>query len=204
MGRHGSRRRGTVHVGRVRIPLTAVALCVLVLAIAGLSAWWWAKRSVTDPIDAAPVSATATVVASPSCLDDGTTTVRVSGVDPTVESVLDGCGFAAGQRISVEYRAGHPDVVRLAGTTRAGHSSPVGTFVPIVILLAGLAAAAGLVALGRSGSKRSRAGAVSVAELRARIGATKRPAPPDAGQPPPDTGQSPSSDIRRPPSSDTR
>jgi hypothetical protein len=165
----------------VRIPLTAIALCVLVLAITGLSAWWWAQRSVTDPIDTAPVSATATVVSSPSCLDDGTTTVRVSGVDPPIESVLDGCGFTAGQRLSVEYQAGHPDVVRLAGTTRAGHSSPMGTIVPIVILLAGLAAAAGLVALGRSGSKRSRAGAVSVAELRARMDAARAARPTSSG-----------------------
>ncbi len=173
MGRHGSRQGAALRLGPIRVPLTAVALCVLLLAVVGLGVWWWAQRSVTDPIDSAPVSATATVVSSPSCLDDGRTIVRVSGVDPSIESVLDGCGFSAGQRIAVEYRAGHPDVVRLAGTTRAGHSSAAGTIVPIVILLAGLAAAVGLVALGRAGAKRTRAGAVSVAQLRARMNAVR-------------------------------
>lgn len=173
MGRHGSRHRGALRLGRVTIPLTVLALCALLLAVTGLGVWWWTQRSVTDPIDAAPVSATATVVSSPSCLDDGQTTVHVSGVEQSVESVLDGCGFSAGQRISVEYRAGHPEVVRLAGTTRAGHGSTAGTIVSLVILVAGLAAAAGLVALGRAGARRPRDGTVSVAELRARMAAAR-------------------------------
>jgi hypothetical protein len=171
MGRHGSRHDAALRVGRVRIPLTAIAVCVLVLAIAGLGTWWWIQRSMTDPIDAAPVSATATVVSSPSCLEEGDSTVRVSGVDPSIVSELDGCGFSVGQRISVEYRAGHPGEVRLAGTTRAGHASTVGTVVSIGILVAGLAAAVGLVAVGRAGSGRRRTGAVSVAQLRARLAA---------------------------------
>jgi hypothetical protein len=173
MGRHGSRHRRALRLGRVTIPLTVLALCALLLAVTGLGVWWWTQRSVTDPIDAAPVSATATVVSSPSCLDDGQTTVRVSGVEQSVESVLDGCGFSPGQRISVEYAAGHPEVVRLAGTTRAGHGSTTGTIVSIVILVAGLAAAAGLVALSRAGARRPRAGTVSVAELRARMDAAR-------------------------------
>lgn len=173
MGRHGSRHSRALSLGRLRVPLTAIALCVLLLAIAGLGIWWWAQRSRTDPIDAAPVSATATVVSSSSCLDDGSTTVHVSGVDASVESVLDGCGFTAGQRISVEYLAGHPDVVRLAGTTRAGHHSPIDTIVPIGVLVAGLAAAVGLIAVGRAGSGRPPAGAVSVAQLRLRMSAAQ-------------------------------
>lgn len=175
MGRHGSRQDAAVRLGRVRIPLTAIAAGVLLLAIAGLAAWWWTQRSMTDPIDAAPVSASATVVSSPSCLEDGDTTVRVSGVDPSVVSELDGCGFNVGQRISVEYRAGHPEDVRLAGTTRAGHGSAVGTVVSVGILVAGLAAAVGLVAVGRAGSGRTRTGAVSVAQLRARMAAAGEP-----------------------------
>ncbi|MEO7125765.1 MAG: hypothetical protein ABI382_03140 [Nakamurella sp.] len=142
-------------------------MCVLLLAIVGLGAWWWIGRSGVDPIDANPVSASATVMSSPSCLDVGHTTVRVSGVAGV--SNLDGCGFAVGQRISVEYLAGHPDVVRLSGTTHAGESSTARKIVPIGILVAGLAAAVGLVAASRAGSKRSRSGAVSVAQLRARM-----------------------------------
>lgn len=169
MGRHGSRHLSGLRLGRVRIPLTAIAMCVLVLAIVGLGAWWWMQRSVTDPIDANPVSATAVVVSSPSCAQDGHTTVRVSGVGS--ESTLDGCGFTSGQRISVEYLAGHPDVVRLSGTTHAGHSSPTRTFIPIGIIVAGMVAAVGLVAASRSAGRRSRSGSLSVAQLRARMAA---------------------------------
>jgi hypothetical protein len=179
----------------VRIPLTVIAVCVLLLAVAGLGLWWGIQRSMTDPIDAAPVSASAAVVSSPSCLTDGRTTVRVSGVDSSVVSELDGCGFTPGQRISVEYLAGHPDVVRLAGTTRAGHTSTMGTVVAIGILVAGLAAAVGLVAVGRAGAGRTRSGTISVAELRARMAAAGEPprrasGGSGAGEPPRDAHES--------------
>lgn len=183
MARHGSRHPGGIRLGRVRISLIAVSLCVLLLAIAGLGAWWWIDGSRTDPIDANPVSAVAIVVSSPQCLDEGHTIVRVPGV--AAESELDGCGFAVGQRISVEYLSGHPDVVRLSGTTHAGGSSPARKIVPIGILVAGMVAAFGLVAAGRTGSKRSRSGAVSVAQLRARmVNAADASASPEPSEPP--------------------
>lgn len=182
MARHSSsaaqRTRG------IRVPVAIVAVVLLVLTVGGLATWWWMESSAADPLDSAPVSATATVVTSESCLADGTTTVRLSGTDPNRLSVLDGCGFTVGQRIAVEYLAGHPESVRLAGTTRAHQSSPARALIPLAILVGGLGAAIaiGVLAVRRVPARRPGAGTVSVAELRARILAARDDGP--SGQPP--------------------
>lgn len=181
MGRHGSNRSARVRIGRIGISATTLSLVILVLAVSGLGVWWWTERSTTDPIAAAPVAATATVVSSPACGDPGETLVVVSGQDGPISSVLDGCGFSAGQRIGVEYLAGHPETARLAGTSRAGTESAARRLVPIAIVVAGLALAAILVAVGQHGPRRGKRQAVSVAELVRRIDAARAAAPDDDG-----------------------
>lgn len=173
MGRHGSHRPAEVRLGRVRVPIRWLALAVAVLALAGLGAWWFSVRTVTDPIDADPVSATAVVVESASCDGSGQTVVRLPGVAGGEHSVLDGCGFTVGQQVPVDYLAGDPAAVRLAGTSRAGDRSVLGALVPIGIVVAGLVVASLLIAAGRSVGNRGRRRGLSVAELAERLAARR-------------------------------
>ena len=117
----------------------AVALIALLVLVLGLGLWWWSERTPRDPIDAAPVSATATVLSSPGCTASGADdeTVVDLGLGGTGSSTLSGCGFTPGQRIDVEYRSGEPGKVRLAGTGTAG-SGGAPRWLPFLILLVGL------------------------------------------------------------------
>lgn len=174
MGRHGaSHRASSGRRGRSRYGIV-VALLVLVAATVGLGAWWWTLRSEVDPIAADPVSATAIVTSSAPCDDGGATTVRIVGAaDDSSPTTLDGCGFAVGQRLAVQYLAGHPEKARLAGTTTAGGSSLASRIVPIAVLVAGLASVAlvGLLLMRRHPSgDEDTPPAVTVEQLRERIG----------------------------------
>lgn len=181
MARHGaSHRAARGRGGRSRYGIT-VALLVLVVATVALGAWWWTLRSEVDPIAADPVSATAIVTSSTPCGQTGDTVVRIVGVNPPSPTTLDGCGFAVGQRVTVEYLAGHPDRARLAGTTTAGHNTLTSRIVPIAVLVAGLGSVALiglLVARRRPNLPVDAAPAITVEQLRARIAAAQGPRPP--------------------------
>lgn len=185
MGRHGASSRS--RIGRLRSSRLAlvVALVVLVAALAGLGSWWWALRSAVDPIAADPVAATAVVTASAPCDQAGRTTVRLAGLAGAPEATLDGCGFVPGQRLDVEYLAGHPDHVRLAGTSTAGRDTVAAKVLPIAILVSGIAVIVLLWLLisRRRRPRRGAAEAVSVADLRARIAAAR--SAPEGGRPEP-------------------
>ncbi|HET8589641.1 MAG TPA: hypothetical protein VFM01_08410 [Nakamurella sp.] len=189
-GRGGGRERG-----RFATIAPVLAICLLVIGALVLGIWWWNVRSVTDPIDADPVDAYAQVVSSPACSAGGQTLVRISGTEPPVTATLSGCGFARDQRLAVQYLAGHPDQVRLTGSSVAGAQSLAGRLLPIGILAAGLVAVLATVAL-LVDRRRSRhaptASRVTVAQLRSRArphsdpatpgwsaGATERPPTPD-------------------------
>ena len=129
MGKHGG------VVGRKHAPLRAVALGVLLLAGVVTGSWWWSLRTQSDPIDQNPVAAAAFVVSSPSCADHGTGTVvdlfPASGGQ--ARAVIDGCGYSDGQQLAVEYLAGDPTQVRLAGTRSASGTDDVQQWWPIVL-----------------------------------------------------------------------
>jgi hypothetical protein len=129
MGKHGA------VVGRKQVPIRAVALGVLLLAGVVTGSWWWSLRTQSDPIDQNPVAAAAFVVSSPSCADHGTGTVvdlfPASGGQ--ARAVIDGCGYSDGQQLAVEYLAGDPTQVRLAGTRSASGTDDVQQWWPIVL-----------------------------------------------------------------------
>lgn len=171
MGRHGVAEdpAPVAEPTRGRWIVVLIALLVVVL---GLGLWWWSQRAPRDPIDAAPVAATAVVLTSPACAADGTgDTVVDLGLDTSTRSSLSGCGFAAGQRLDVEYRSGDPARVRLAGTSTAG-SGGAPRWLPFLILLVGLLVlgiTATLLFFGAGRRRTTRveqAARISVAELR--------------------------------------
>jgi hypothetical protein len=143
MGRHAdsTRKRG------FRVPIGIISIVVVLLCAAALGIWWWSLRSQTDPIDANPVDAYGVVVTSPSCPTGGVTTVTVSGTNPPVTATLDACGYRVGEQLPIQYLAGHPQTVRLAGTSTAGTHSLAARLLPIGILAAGLIAVLATVAL---------------------------------------------------------
>jgi hypothetical protein len=167
MGRHGA---GESSKRAARISLPLVVIGVLVLAAIGFGIWLWSVRSVTDPIDAHPVDAYAVVVTSPSCTSGSGTTVIDLDMPPTVRTSLSACGRRVGERLAVQYLAGHPEQVRLSGTTVA-HNTALGRWLPIAILGAGLLAVVATIALmidrrkSRHGEVQTR---VTVAQLRAK------------------------------------
>lgn len=174
MGRHGA---GQTSKGAARVSLPLVVIGGLVLAAIGFGIWLWSIRSVVDPIDAKPIDAYAVVVSSPSCTSGSGTTVIDLTLTPPVRSSLSACGRKAGERLAVEYLGGHPDQVRLAGTTIA-HNSAAGRWLPIAILAAGLLAAVATMALliERRQSRHTGAGArVTVAQLRAGMASSSMP-----------------------------
>lgn len=152
-----------------------VAIGVLVVAAIGFGFWLWSVRSVDDPIDANPVDAYATVLSSPSCTAGTGATVIDLNLDTTVRSSLSACGRRVGERVAVQYLAGHPDQARLAGTAVA-HNNSAGRWLPIAILAAGLLAVIGTLSLlidrRRSRHDGSSTGVArpTVAELRAAAG----------------------------------
>jgi hypothetical protein len=150
-----------------------VAIGVLVLAAIAFGFWLWSVRSVEDPIDAHPVDAYAVVVSSPSCTAGSGATVVDLNLDTAVRSSLSACGRRVGERVAVQYLAGHPDQARLAGTAVA-HNGSAGRWLPIAILAAGLLAVIGTLSLlverRRSRHDGTSAGATArptVAQLRA-------------------------------------
>ena len=164
MGRHGvaARRHGRYLPSRSLV----IGLAVLLVAAAGLGVWWWSLRSSSDPVSAAPVSATATVVFSPRC-DVGSSTVIDLAVTPPVRTSFSGCGFQQNQTVAIDYLAGHPEQVRLAGTGAAGPTGP-GRWLPWVILALGvLVVGTVLVLLGevRRDRRIKAAHRISVADL---------------------------------------
>lgn len=164
MGRHDAGHRSR-RVPRVSVP--AVSIVVLVLAAVGFAGWLWSVRSVTDPIDAHPVDAYAVVVSSPGCTSGSGSTVIDLFLQPVVRSSLSGCGQRVGARLAVQYLDGHPEQVRLAGTTVA-NGSALARWLPIAIVAAGLLAVIAMIALliGRRPSRhRGRVGHISVADL---------------------------------------
>ncbi len=180
MARHADRRSERTRVSparRIRTALPAVGICLLLIGAILLGVWWWHLRSVTDPIDANPVDAYATVVSSPSCSSGSRTTVRLSGTGPAVTARISGCGFATDQRLAVQYLEGHPTQMRLAGTTTAGSAGLAGKLLPIGILAAGLVAVFAAIALvveRRRSRHLASADRISVADLRSRAGASRR------------------------------
>lgn len=141
MGRHGG---GPTR--RTRPSWPVVAIGVLVIAAIGFGFWLWSVRSVNDPIDANPVDAYAVVVSSPSCTAGTGGTVIELNLTPAVRSSLSACGRRVGERIAVQYLAGHPDQARLAGTAVA-HNNSARRWLPIAILAAGLLAVVGTLSL---------------------------------------------------------
>ena len=187
MGRHGGGP-----TGRTRASWPVVAIGVLVLAAVGFGFWLWSVRSVDDPIDANPVDAYAVVVSSPSCTAGSGSTVIDLNLQPAVRSSISACGRRAGERIAVQYLAGHPDQARLAGTTVA-HNDSTSRWLPIAILAAGLLAVIGVLSLlidrHRSRHDGRSTGAVerrTVAQLRAAalepVPAAAEPAAPTQAQ----------------------
>lgn len=181
MGRHAERSPGTGRpdsrfgARRERSRFATIApvavICLLLIGAVVLGIWWWNIRSVTDPIEAAPVDAYAQVVSSPACSAGGQTLVRISGIEPPVTASLSGCGFARDQRLAVQYLAGHPEQARLTGSSVAGGQSLSSRLLPIGILAAGLVAVLATVALlvDRRRSRHAKAAArVTVAQLRSR------------------------------------
>lgn len=150
-----------------------VAIGVLVLAAIGFAFWLWSVRSVDDPIDAHPIDAYAVVVSSPSCTAGSGSTVVDLNLDTTVRSSLSACGRRTGERVAVQYLAGHTDRARLAGTALA-HNGSAGRWLPIAIVAVGLLAVVGTLSLlidrrrarhgGRSGGAVARP---TVGQLRA-------------------------------------
>lgn len=180
MARHTDQRSGRTRdsvAGRIRAALPMVGICLLLIGAAVLAVWWWNIRSVTDPIDADPVDAYAVVVSSPPCSSGSETTVRMSGSDGPVTGTLSGCGFAKDQRLAVQYLAGHPQQMRLAGTSVASGSGLASKLLPIGILAAGLVAvlaALALVVERRRSRHLAAANRISVADLRSRAGEPDR------------------------------
>ena len=168
MGRHGG---GPTR--RTRASWPVIAIGVLVAAAIGFGFWLWSVRSVDDPVDANPVDAYAVVVSSPSCTAGTGATVVELNLTPAVRSSLSACGRRVGERVAVQYLAGHPDQARLAGTAVA-HNNSAGRWLPIAILAAGLLAVVGTLSLlidrRRSRHDGASTGTVhrpTVAELRA-------------------------------------
>jgi hypothetical protein len=171
MGRHGGGPSRRTHAS-----WPVVAIGVLVVAAIGFGFWLWSVRSADDPIDAGPVDAYAVVVSSPSCTAGSGSTVIDLNLDTAVRSSLSACGRRVGERVAVQYLAGHPDQARLAGTAVA-HNNSAGRWLPIAILAAGLLAVIGTLSLlidrRRSRHDGTAAGAVArptVAQLRAAAG----------------------------------
>lgn len=173
MGRHDAvhRSRWAPRVTAPTVPtVPTVSIVVLVLAAIGFAVWLGSVRSVVDPIDAKPVDAYAVVVSSPTCTSGSGSTVIDLNIRPVVRSSLSGCGQPVGAQLAVQYLDGHPDQVRLAGTTVA-HSSTLARWLPIAIVAAGLLAVIATITLlverrqsRHSGQRGSR---VTVAQLRA-------------------------------------
>lgn len=187
MVRHDASHRAGLGRRAVSRSALVLALVVLIGATVGLGVWWWTLRSAVDPIDANPVRASAVVTASAPCDGREITTVRLSDLSGAPTATLDGCGFTAGENLAVEYLAGHPDRVRLAGTSTAGRDSVAAKVLPIAVLCAGLGSIVlvGLLLVRRrrpAGSDADRS--VTVAELRARVAATRAERPPVESQPP--------------------
>ena len=194
MGRHGAGQHGGGRKSRraVRLSVPLVVIGLLIVAAVGFGIWLWSVRSVTDPIDANPVDAYAVVVSSPSCTSGSGTTVVDLTLTPPVRSSLSACGRKSGERLAVQYLQGHPDQVRLAGTTVA-HSNPASRWLPIAILAAGLLAVIATIALlieRRQSRHAGQATRVTVAQLRAGA-ARPTPAPEPVAAPAVSTGTAP-------------
>jgi hypothetical protein len=188
MGRHATPAEPSRKVALPRFAPGAVAVVVLVLVAVGLGIWWWTLRSSTDPIDANPVNGTATVVSSQACPASGGTVVEIDGLTPPVQATMDACGYTAGRQVAVEYLAGDPAKVRLAGTSEGG-ASGASRWLPLAILVAGVLAVGGLVLL-LFDRRRSRHG-------RRRV---ETAAPPTAPQPAPQaTAAQPTDGTEAPP-----
>ena len=149
-----------------------IAVVVLVALAVAFGAWLWSVRSVDDPIDAAPVDAYAVVVSSPACTGSGSTAIDLN-LSPVVRSSISACGRRVGERLAVQYLAGHPEQARLAGTTVA-HNSSAARWLPIAIVGAGLLAVLGTVSLlfdrrpSRHDTRSGRSGPrLTVSQLRA-------------------------------------
>lgn len=179
MGRHGGKK------SRFRA-VPAVLAVIGLVAVIGLGVWWWSLRDTADPIDADPQRAYAVVVDSRPCTDPNPgTTVELQVAGQTVRSVLDGCGHRVDQRLAVEYLNGHPEQVRLAGTSATPASSMAKRLLPIGILAIGAVAAVAAVALIREKRKPKRAagasgtdgGNRSVAQMREAITSARASAP---------------------------
>jgi hypothetical protein len=143
MGRHAdiSRKRG------FRVPVGAISIALVLLCAVVLGIWWWTLKSATDPIGADPVDAYGLVVSSPSCTAGSLTTVTVSGTNPPVTATLNACGYRVGEQLPIQYLAGHPETVRLTGTSTAGSTSMAARLLPIGILTAGVIAVLATVSL---------------------------------------------------------
>lgn len=184
VGRHGSAGGSWGRWTWSHRHLVIAGVVVLLVASVGLGLWWWRIVSATDPIDADPVRATVVVVSSPPCGTDAMTVVRYVGDDPAGTASLSGCGFAEGQRLAVEYRAGEPETVRKAGTATAGRPALPRRLLPIGILLAGFAAVVAAGTLMAGVRRRRRTGEpVLLADLQRRLGTARTAGDPASAEP---------------------
>lgn len=185
MARHGAAQGARGRWAWSHRHLVIAGILVLVAASVALGTWWWRIVSTVDPIDADPVRATVVVVSSPPCAQGGETTVRYIGEDPSGTAMLDGCGFAPGQRLTVEYLAGDPGTVRKSGTATAGKPALERRLLPIGIIAAGFfaVAALGMLMIGRRRSRRGTGEPISLADLQQRIAGSRGAGDPAAGGP---------------------
>jgi hypothetical protein len=133
-----------------RVTRRSIILVVLaVLAIGGLSLWWWSLKSADDPISADPVSAYGTIVTSQPCTArDASSSVSFSTPSGAVTATVHVCGYKANQSILVEYLRSDPSLARPAGSTPE-QTPTLKRLLPIGILFAGVVAAAALLTLFR-------------------------------------------------------
>lgn len=169
-GRRQRRFAARSHWGYVAIS-AVLLMSGLILTIATI-----ANNSRNDPISAAPVNANAVVVQSHTCPSGEVTTVRLRLPDADVTTTLSGCGFSTGSLLPVQYAAGDPRLIRLAGAADTAPVSWRSFLLPASLLLGGIAGMLIVVVNARtSGRSPASAPSISLADLQERLSSRNRP-----------------------------
>lgn len=169
-------------------PLSVLLALVAVLAVVGLSGWWWLLRTSNDPVSADLVAADGSIVTSDPCtVPAAASTVEFGTPTGSVTASLSVCGYQPQQRIVVEYLRSDSGQVRAAGTSTA-EPSVLRRLLPIGILFFGLVAAGALVTLARDQRRAEQAVASTPSWTRVPAdgegeGSAGAPAPPPGGGP---------------------